>query len=277
MPAVLRQVCLRYDWTGIDKKNQMNNNNNNNNGACQHTDFFACSASFAKFLLNDHASWCSSVQVFSWKISQGHFMTKYSQTRNHQLFPSVLNCKHLSSNRVKGCSYSSWVAAYLQSGHLCQPRRQTKVTILTLHSDPLKGCFHPYTVARLQSLSVTIIHSVTRTSPPRALLIWQAVLRLAHSLYLAFFAIFKPVEHAQSVVLVIVTANGAWGSAAVQGFQTLLANWEEGRRLDALLDHLYRSREDQEGHSVFSRFCAWQNRYCQIRCCLDQRDFFFEI
>ena len=249
MPAVLRQVCLRYDWTSIDKKNQMNNNNNN--GACQHTDFFACSASFAKFLLNDHASWCSSVQVFSWKISQGHFMTKYSQTRNHQLFPSVLNCKHLSSNRVKGCSSSSWVAAYLQSGRLCQLRRKRKVTILTLHSDQrLFFILTPYRVYSHYIIHTVFLHKDVATSSSVDL----AGCASACSQPLpSFFCHFQAswtcsvcsAGHSNCKQSVRISRNAGLSNTACQ---------LRRRRLDALLDHLYRSREDQEGMAtLFSR------------------------
>ena len=110
MPVISRQIGLRHDRTSFDKKNPKKN------GAGQHTAFFTWTwrASFAK-LTNDHVSWCLFVLVFSREISLHGPLHDEKLPNSYSLvaFPSVL--KHLSSDTVKGCSSSSWVAAYLGS------------------------------------------------------------------------------------------------------------------------------------------------------------------
>ena len=100
------------------------------------------------------------LSFFSREISPGHFMTKNSYSP--VVFPSVL--KHLSSDTVKGCSSSSWVAAYLGSTTSLSTSEKKSNPHIALRRKDVFSCSH----RSLRSRSYRQC-SFARTSSPRTL------------------------------------------------------------------------------------------------------------
>ena len=182
--------------------------------------------------------------------------------------------KHLSSDTVKGCSSSSWVAAYLGSTTSLSTSEK-KVTTRTLHWDVFSSSHRS-----LRSRSYRQC-SFVRTSSPQTLSI---CCRLCFgSAILGACACIHPFS---SLLSMLGSHRDQWEACvAAWGFVHCLAIVEGGKTTDASGSSSSPSRPRKAPKCVrreyvlsaslrFLGFCAWQNRNCQSEHCLSRRDFF---
>ena len=110
MPVILRQISLRHDRMSFDKKIQKNKWRRPTHGFLH--------LNLKSLVRQAHERSCKLMSFrlgFFWGDQSGplHGEKLPNSYSSPVAFPSVL--KHLSSDTVKGCSSSSWVAAYLGS------------------------------------------------------------------------------------------------------------------------------------------------------------------